>query len=148
MFGKAPKIGSETPAHQDGFYFTLEPNEALTIWLPLDCADEENGCIRYVPASHKRGVLPHGRGESFGFSMGLLNYTNEDRAAEVAINVVPGDLIVHHSLTIHRADPNPSYRRRWAMGLVYYAKRAKINQAARDARDRAVQADWKETNRI
>lgn len=130
MFGKAPRVGKATPAHQDGFYFKLVPNEALTMWAPLDTCDRGNGCVVYVKGSHKRGVLPHGSSEVFGFSQGLMTYTDEDRDLEVAVEVQPGDLIAHHSLTIHRADPNPSDRRRWAMGMVYYANRAKVDETA------------------
>ncbi len=148
LFGKAPRVGNETPSHQDGYYFTLEPNEALTVWLPLDRTDEENGSICYVPGSHKRGLLPHGRGDTFGFSQGLLDYTDEDRATEVTIVADPGDLIVHHSLTIHRADPNRSDRRRWAIGLVYYAGRAKVDTAAREARDRVTKEEWEAAGKV
>ena len=45
-FNKPARVGSVTPAHQDGFYFMLEPNEAVTLWLALDLVDEENGCVR------------------------------------------------------------------------------------------------------
>ena len=47
-FNKPPS-GNETPPHQDGFYFMLEPNHALTLWLSLDDVSEENGCVRYLP---------------------------------------------------------------------------------------------------
>ena len=49
-FNKPPKIGKPTPAHQDGYYFMLEPNEAVTMWMALEAVDEENGCVRYVRA--------------------------------------------------------------------------------------------------
>lgn len=148
LFGKAPHVGKETPAHQDGYYFKLIPNEALTVWAPLDVCDRGNGCVVYVKGSHKRGVLPHGKSKVFGFSQGLLAYTDEDRELEVAVEVEPGDVIAHHSLTIHRADPNPSDRRRWALGMVYYADRAKVDQAAHDAYNAQVHAQWKEAGRI
>lgn len=54
-FNKPPKIGKPTPAHQDGYYFMLEPNEAVTMWMALEPVDEENGCVRYVKGSHKKG---------------------------------------------------------------------------------------------
>jgi phytanoyl-CoA hydroxylase len=41
---KAPRIGTESVPHQDGAYGNLVPNEGLTIWIPLDRADEGNGC--------------------------------------------------------------------------------------------------------
>lgn len=41
-----------TPPHQDGYYWMLEPPvPGLTLWLALDAADEENGCLRHAAAS-------------------------------------------------------------------------------------------------
>lgn len=143
LFGKAPRVGKETPAHQDGFYFMTKPCIAATFWLPLDPVDEENGCIRYVVGSHNDGLRPHGPSELFGFSLGLLDFDDNDRVREVAIAAQPGDLIVHGGLTVHRADPNPSDRRRWALGLVYWGQSAKVDAQRRDAHDLAVKAKWK-----
>ena len=52
-FNKPPRIGAATPAHQDGYYFMLDPNEAVTMWLGLEPVDEENGCVRYVEGSRR-----------------------------------------------------------------------------------------------
>lgn len=124
-FNKPPGIGKETPAHQDGFYFMIEPNEALTMWLAIDDVDEENGCVRYIPGSHKKGMRPHGKTGVLGFSQGIIDYNADDSASEVPMIVKPGDLIVHHSLTIHRADGNPSNRTRKGLGFIFYSSRAR-----------------------
>ena len=39
-FTKPARSDAETPPHQDGFYFMLEPNEALTLWLALDTVND------------------------------------------------------------------------------------------------------------
>ncbi|GAB3918275.1 phytanoyl-CoA dioxygenase family protein [Larkinella terrae] len=126
-FNKPPRIGKPTPAHQDGFYFMLEPNEAMTMWMALEPVDEENGCVRYVRGSHLRGLRPHGRTGVLGFSQGMTDFgTPEDLENEVYFPTQAGDLLVHHSLTIHRADGNSSENRtRKALGFIYYADRAK-----------------------
>lgn len=124
-FNKPPEIGKETPAHQDGFYFMLEPNEALTMWLAIDHVDEENGCVKYLPASHKKGMRPHGRTGVLGFSQGIIDYNADDLANEVPMIVEPGDLIVHHCLTIHRAGNNTSKRTRKGLGFIFYSCEAK-----------------------
>jgi phytanoyl-CoA hydroxylase len=124
-FNKPPRIGKPTPPHQDGYYFMLEPNEAATMWLALDPVDESNGCVRYIPGSHRKGLRPHGRTEVLGFSQGITDYGTADRNAEIPILAQPGDLLVHHALTIHRADGNPSPRHRRSLGLIYYAERAR-----------------------
>ena len=50
-FNKPPGVGQPTPPHQDGYYFMLDPCEAVTMWLALDNVDENNGCVRYVHGS-------------------------------------------------------------------------------------------------
>ena len=83
-FNKPPKIGKETPAHQDGYYFKLSPNEAVTMWMALEDVDEENGCVRYVKGSHKTGMRPHGRTQTLGFSQGITDFgTPDDLEKEV-----------------------------------------------------------------
>lgn len=124
-FNKPPAVGKPTPPHQDGYYYMLEPNEAVTMWLALDPVDESNGCIRYIPGSHRRDLRPHARTEVLGFSQGITDYDFVDRSAEAPIVASPGDLLVHHAGTIHRADGNPSQRHRRSLGLIFYAARAR-----------------------
>ena len=127
FFNKPPEIGKPTPPHQDGYYFMLEPNEALTMWLALDDVDEQNGCVRYLASSHLSGMRPHGKSGTLGFSQGISNYNETDLENETAIHAEPGDLIIHHSMTIHRANGNQSNtRHRRAMGMVYYSAEAQV----------------------
>lgn len=117
-FNKPPASGSPTPPHQDNYYFCLKPPQVLTIWVALDPVDDGNGCLRYVPGSHRRGIRPHGRSNILGFSQGITDYGPEDSAKEVPIHLQPGDAVVHHGEMIHRAEPNTSptrHRRAYAM---------------------------------
>lgn len=124
-FNKAPGANVATPPHQDGYYFMLEPNEAVTMWLALDPVDEGNGCVRYIPGSHRQGLRRHGRTEVLGFSQGITDYGINDLAAEVPIVAEPGDLLAHHAGTVHRADRNDSLRQRRSLGIIYYSARAR-----------------------
>lgn len=143
VFAKAPLIGKPTPPHQDGNYFRLVPNEALTFWLPIDSVDEGNGCVRYVRGSHLCGMRRHELSNVFGFSLGITDYGSEDEKKEVAVCVEPGDAIIHHGMTIHRTDANPSDRLRRAIGLVYYAKRARADEVAMKQHHAKVMEEWK-----
>ncbi len=147
-FNKPARTGQATPAHQDGYYFNLTPNEALTLWIPLEPVDEENGCVNYVPGSHLRGVRPHGSSQVLGFSQTITDYSEADRATEVLVPANPGDLLVHHSLTIHGAGPNISERRRPALGVVYFAQRAKVDTVALEAYRRKLEAELAEKKRL
>ena len=134
-FNKPPAIGQATPPHQDGYYFKLEPCAALTMWLALDPADDENGCVRYVRGSNLRGMRAHGTTGTLGFSQGIVDFPKpQDEANEVAYFAEPGDLLVHHALTIHRAGANNSVARsRRAIGFIYYSATARENADAAHA---------------
>jgi phytanoyl-CoA hydroxylase len=148
-FNKLPIVGDITPPHQDGFYFHLQPCEALTLWLALDDVDEENGCIRYVRGSHQQGMRHHRRTEVLGFSQGIADFgTESDIANEVAACVSPGDLIVHHALTIHRADANRSPRPRRALGFVYFSAAAQVDEISSAEYQRQLAEDLHEKGKI
>ncbi|RAJ94524.1 phytanoyl-CoA dioxygenase PhyH [Larkinella arboricola] len=142
-FNKPPKIGKPTPPHQDNYYFMLKPAEAVTMWLALEDVDAENGCVRYVKGSHRHGVRPHGRTQTLGFSQGITDFWNEnDQAQAVAFPAKPGDLLIHHSLTIHWAEANRSESRsRQAIGLIYWAKSAQEDTEAKEAYRQKLKAE-------
>lgn len=110
-FNKPAGVIHPTPPHQDNYYFNLTPPNVVTIWLALENVDEENGCLRYVSGSHRLGFRPHAATKVLGFSQGISDYGPEDEAREVKICLKPGDAVVHHGNTIHRADPNRSANR-------------------------------------
>lgn len=149
-FSKPPGHSRPTPAHQDGFYFMLTPCEAITMWLALDDINEDNGCVRYVPGSHKQPMRPHNPTSTLGFSQGIADYpANSDRRSEVAIPVRSGDLLVHHALTIHRADANISQDRpRRALGFVYFSAAAKCDEKTHAAYQEQLRRKLKAAGRI
>lgn len=149
-FNKPPLIGKPTPPHQDGYYFMLSPCEALTMWLALDDVDEENGCVRYVQGSNHRGMRDHQRTQVLGFSQGIVDYgTPQDLEHEVAFPAKPGDLLVHHALTIHRADGNRSTKRnRQALGFIYYSQDAKVDENAHIAYQKKLADEMKKSGKI
>ena len=130
FFNKPARRGSPTPPHQDGFYFCLVPNAALTVWIALDDVDEENGAIHYWKRSHLGGVLPHNASHVLGFSQGLASNSQASWGEETVCRVKRGDCLIHHSLMVHSAGPNPSHRTRRAIGLVYYGESAKTDPEA------------------
>jgi len=148
MFAKASRIGAATPPHQDGYYFKLEPNNALTFWIAIDRADNENGCVRYVAGSHRDGLRPHAKSRSFGFSLGVTDFGAADSDRERAVILDPGDMIAHHSLTIHRTDDNTTERLRRALGIVFFGAASAVDDEAAREHARAVKATWKSAGRL
>jgi phytanoyl-CoA hydroxylase len=130
-FNKPAGTNSPTPPHQDNYYFCLVPPHVVTIWMALDPVDDENGCLRYVRGSHLHGVRPHGRSNILGFSQGVSDYGPEDTNQEVAIHLQPGDVVVHHGNTIHRAEPNRSaHRNRRSFAMVYRGASCRRDETA------------------
>lgn len=149
-FNKPPSIGLPTPPHQDGYYFKLDPCEAVTMWMALEPVDETTGCVRYIPGSHLRGMRPHGRTGTLGFSQGITDFpTAEDVATEISFPALPGDLLAHHALTIHRASGNTSpTRSRRAIGLIYYSVNAQQDKAAWKRYKSDLQIELKNSGKI
>ena len=130
-FNKPPGTNHITPPHQDNYYFCLAPPNVVTIWMALDEVDDENGCLRYVRGSHLRPIRRHNRSNVLGFSQGIIDYGGADRAAEVRIHLAPGDVVVHHGNTIHRADANRSTtRNRRAFAMVMKGVSCRRDEAA------------------
>jgi phytanoyl-CoA hydroxylase len=104
------------------------------MWLALEEVDGDNGCVHYVKGSHLKGMRPHGKTQTLGFSQGITDFgTEEDIANEVPMPAKPGDLLIHHALTIHRAEGNKSLTRsRRAMGLIYFGASAKEDVDAKE----------------
>lgn len=144
-FNKPPATHHVTPPHQDNFYFCLKPPQVLTMWLALDVIDDENGCLRYVPGSHRHGLRPHARTKTLGFSQGISDYTDADIAREVPILAQPNDVLIHHGNTIHRANANcSSTRHRRSFAMVLQGVSAQRDQAAFDRYRAAAQAQHEE----
>lgn len=130
-FNKPPGSTSPTPPHQDNYYFCLTPPKVLTMWLALDEIDEENGCLRYQPGSHRFGVRDHAATQTSGFSQAVADYTEEEIQREVLACVSPGDLLIHHGDTIHRADVNRSAtRHRRSFAMVFQAASCQRDESA------------------
>lgn len=105
-----------TQPHQDAYIFTRFPSESLTCWIPLDRIEKENGCLCYVRGSHWGGYRPH---DLRPRPNKLVQYTDGEQEREVAAEAAPGDLLVHHSFTVHHSAENQSGRPRWALAIPY-----------------------------
>ena len=124
-FNKPPKTKHETPPHQDNHYFCLAPPQVLTIWVALDYIDDENGCIHYVRGSHRLPIREHRLSSTLGFSQHITDYSQSDMDSESKFTCLPGDAVIHHGNTIHRAGPNltKNHQRR-ALAMVFCGKSA------------------------
>src|SRR5688572_8063353 len=78
LFYKPAKKGGVVAWHQDYSYWTrTKPVAHLTCWCALDDATVENGCLQYIPGSHKWGLLP--KPVIAGELEGIRDYLTEDQ---------------------------------------------------------------------
>ena len=89
----------EFPWHQDNGYTFVEPQQYLTLWIPLGDVDEANGCPWIAPGLHKLGTLTHWPTE-----IGLKCLEAAEDA--VCVPARAGDVIAFSSLAPHRTGPN------------------------------------------
>lgn len=116
LFSKPAKHGGVVAWHQDYSYWTRTvPIAHLTCWIALDDSTVENGCLQYVPGSHRWNLLPiTGLAGNMEEIMTVL--TDEQKAAfqPVPIELKKGECAIHHSLLIHGSYENRSDRPRRA----------------------------------
>jgi ectoine hydroxylase-related dioxygenase (phytanoyl-CoA dioxygenase family) len=126
---KPPRYGSEKPPHQDNAYFRVEPAEAgVTAWCALDDASIANGCMEYLPGSHRLGLVEH---EGIAGTPHLV--PRGELGAFVAVPVPAGSVVFHHYLTLHRSKPNHSDTWRRAFICHYVRSDARMPRRAPDA---------------
>ncbi|MGH3317893.1 MAG: phytanoyl-CoA dioxygenase family protein [Nocardioidaceae bacterium] len=102
---KPPRDGAETPWHQDEAYWSpAVEHRALSIWMPLQPATLDNGCMQFVPGSHALEVQPHRLINPD--SHGLVATDPAAGESPVACPLPPGGATVHTSRTMHYAGPN------------------------------------------
>ena len=111
LFCKPAKHGGVVAWHQDYSYWTrTRPMQHLTAWTGLDDATVENGCLHYIPGSHKWGFLnkPVLTGEMERLKAFLDEKQQEMLKNSVPIEMKKGHVTFHHPLLVHGSFENRS----------------------------------------
>lgn len=120
FFCKLPGDGKRVDWHQDCSYWPLTPTKSVTVWLAIDDADLENGCMEVVVGSHTYGLVEFA--ESDAASGNVLNQTVADPKKYGSLRATPlraGQMSIHSDLLLHGSAPNNSQRRRCGLTLRY-----------------------------
>jgi ectoine hydroxylase-related dioxygenase (phytanoyl-CoA dioxygenase family) len=116
MIRKPPRIGGSLPWHQDEAYW--DPSmvyRALGCWMPLDDATVQNGCMSFIPGSHRGDVRPHRHvGDDPRVHALFTTPDAADVVRSVAVPVSAGGAVFHASRTLHASGPNTTGRARRA----------------------------------
>ncbi|MBN3876536.1 MAG: phytanoyl-CoA dioxygenase family protein [Nostoc sp.] len=108
FFVKKPKVNSRVGWHNDLPYWPIQGWQCCKIWLALDSANQENGRLEYIKASHQWGKeLREGANPSW--------FVEPEPHEILSWDMEPGDCLVHHFLTIHHSVTNISSTQRRAV---------------------------------
>jgi ectoine hydroxylase-related dioxygenase (phytanoyl-CoA dioxygenase family) len=124
LFCKPAKHGGVVAWHQDYSYWTrTKPMQHLTCWVGLDDVSTENGCVYYIPGSHRWGLLdkPELAGDMEGINEFLTPSQREQFKTKIPIEMQKGHATFHHPLTVHGSYENKSNRPRRAFVLNVFA---------------------------
>jgi phytanoyl-CoA hydroxylase len=119
---KPPFGGAEKPWHQDmaygGLFFT---KQIVTVWIALDEANLENGCMHIIPRSHLTGGVPH-----YMIRDWQMCDAHVDVEKDVAVCLKPGGALLFSGLLQHGTPANFSSFKRRALQLRYAPASSKL----------------------
>jgi phytanoyl-CoA hydroxylase len=114
---KPPEGGREKPWHQDKAYFDVSLDAPVVgVWIALDEATAENGCMHLIPGSHHDGPVVH-----FDRRDWQICDTDVQVEADVMAPLEPGGALLFDGLLHHGTPPNRSEKRRRALQFHYTA---------------------------
>ncbi len=121
--------------HQDSTYWGLDPDDVLTAWVALTDATPENGCMQFLPGSHKVDQLPHV--DTFHkdnlLSRGQEISVEVDKSTAVGVPLRAGEMSLHHIKLVHGSEPNRTNDRRIGLAIRYIptsVRQTKVRDAA------------------
>ncbi|KAF3933183.1 hypothetical protein ABW19_dt0209899 [Dactylella cylindrospora] len=119
---KQPEIGGAVPSHQDSVFLYTDPPSAVGFWYALEDCTISNGCLSFVPGSHKyspitkRFVRVNGGEDGTGFE-DIPDAPPDGREPEeeafVKAEVKAGTLVLIHGSVLHKSERNRSEKSRW-----------------------------------
>lgn len=119
FFAKPAHNGRKTPWHQDGEYWPIRPIATCSVWIAIDAATPENGCLRFIPGSHRdRRLLAHETNPSKDLTLNqelLASEFNESEAVDLVLEA--GQMSLHDVYLTHGSEANRSNKSRRGMTL-------------------------------
>ncbi|NNF79837.1 MAG: phytanoyl-CoA dioxygenase family protein, partial [Rhizobiales bacterium] len=107
--------------HQDGEYWPIRPLATCSVWLALDDVTKENGCMRFIPGSHKSQTpFAHARQNRDDVVINMeIDTSAYSEADAVDIELEAGQMSLHDIYLIHGSNANRSNKRRAGLALRY-----------------------------
>jgi phytanoyl-CoA hydroxylase len=102
---KMPHSSTETGWHQDRRYWHFSDNNLVSVWLALDDEFPKNGVLEFIPKSHKMSFESEQFDSKEYFK---IDYPKNMSLIETKVSTTlkRGDIVLFHSLLLHRANAN------------------------------------------
>lgn len=119
FFAKPARDGRKVPWHQDGEYWPVRPLATCTVWLAVDDARVDNGCLRFIRGSHRdRSLKPHATNPSPDLALNQeLDPAAYDERQAVDLVLEAGQMSLHDVYLVHGSQANLSPRPRRGMTM-------------------------------
>jgi phytanoyl-CoA hydroxylase len=117
---KQPEIGGEVALHQDATFLYTEPVSVMGLWVALEDATLENGCMWALPGGHRAGLKRRFKRTNGGVAFEELDLTpfrDDPAGGEIPLEAPQGTVVVLHGLLPHRSGANRSQRSRLAYSI-------------------------------
>jgi hypothetical protein len=119
--------GTKLPWHQDRWRF-LDRDPLLNVYLALDPATPESGCVRVLPRSHKLGVINPEHHSAFLTEEQAAAHCGPGAAIEDLL-LAPGEVALIHNWVVHSSGVNVTERPRRALSVSYMDARTSLDEA-------------------
>ena len=119
--------------HQDLNYWGLDSVNEITAWVALSPSTIESGCMRFVPGSHTRQIVPHTDtyDDNNLLSRGQEIAVEVDNSDGVDVILQSGQASLHHGHLFHSSGPNATVDRRIGSAIRYISTSMKQNSGDR-----------------
>jgi phytanoyl-CoA hydroxylase len=115
FFPMMPKVGFSVDWHQDNYYIKADPTKLISCDVFVNGAKKENGCLRIVPRSHKRGIFEHTKTTHWPF-----NWLNLNPKVEIIdVEIDEPFAVFFHPNIIHGCYRNTSRDFRYSVAWEY-----------------------------
>ena len=133
--------GGPTPWHQDQYYWPLDTNNTITLWMPLIDLTEDMGIMHFASRTHKLGYVT-AKEISDASEQFFDNFVKENNyKIEGTLEARAGDATFHSGWTLHNAPANRSGIMREVMTIIYFADKTRVLEPDHDNR-KADHATW------
>lgn len=132
IFKKYPREGAYVSWHQDGYYLDLDRPDFVSAWVALTESTPENGCLRVVRGSHRKGRMAHSNSAAAARNLltsGLEIQVPVEECDATDVVLRPGEMSLHDVNIVHGSNANHAAISRTGFAIRYVAPH--VAQASR-----------------